>query len=131
MSNREKSRFVTSFVSLVTHPLTLLPLHEMESLMKDELSQQTPSHDLWEQFSEERKRQFMAMSVYLIPLDQVLQLVGSEFSVLVDLLNRNLVRLDTSDLLGEDEGIVHCDEETDRYVDCWRHVADRYAVSGL
>jgi hypothetical protein len=74
----------------------------------------------------------MAMSVYLIPLEQVKQLVTSDFSVLLDLVvKQESVRLDTSDLQGDDEGIVYCDEAADRYVDCWRRVADKYVSCGL
>ena len=98
--------------------------------MLKELTQTNPlEDDLWHQFDKRRKHQFMAMSVYLIPLDQVRHIIASEFPALKDLVNRNFVRLDTSDLDG-DEGIVYCDQEADRYIDCWRRVAGKYASCG-
>ena len=87
-------------------------------------------HDLWHQFSEQRKHQFMIMSIYLVPLDQVQQIIAAEFPVLAGLVNRSVVRLDTSDLAG-DEGVVFCEEEADAYIDCWRRVAGKYASCGL
>jgi hypothetical protein len=82
--------------------------------------------DLWHQFAEARKHQFMVMSVYLLPLDQVQQIIAADFPLLVDLVNKNVVRLDTSDLAG-DEDVVFDDEEADAYIDCWRRVAEKYA----
>ena len=72
----------------------------------------------------------MTMSVYLVPLDQVREIIAMDFPALKDLVNRSFVRLDTSDLDG-DEGIVYCDQEADRYIDCWRRVAGKYASCGL
>jgi hypothetical protein len=71
----------------------------------------------------------MAMSIYLVPLEQVQGIVGGEFKALAELVNRRFVRLDTSNLLG-DEGIVQCDEESNRYIDCWRRVAKVYGSTG-
>jgi hypothetical protein len=85
--------------------------------------------DLWHQFAEERKHQFMIMSVYLVPLDQVQQIIAVDFPVLVELVNKNVVRLDTSDLAG-DEDVVFGDKEADAYIDCWRRVAGKYASCG-
>ena len=86
--------------------------------------------DLWHQFEQQRKRQFMEMSVYLVPLAQVREIIEGNFPALKDLVNRSFVRLDTSDLDG-DEGVVYCDREADRYIDCWRRVAEKYASCGL
>jgi hypothetical protein len=72
----------------------------------------------------------MAMSVYLVPLEQVHDIIVRDFPSLRDLVNRSFVRLDTSDLDG-DEGVVYCDQEADRYMDCWRRVAGKYASCGL
>jgi hypothetical protein len=131
LSNREKSRFVTPFVSLVSHPLTRLPVSEFETFMHNEFTNVDPIEiDLWHQFDMERKHQFMAMSVYLVPLDQVREIISTDFPALRDLVNRSFVRLDTSDLDG-DERVVYCDQEADRYIDCWRRVAGKYASCGL
>jgi hypothetical protein len=98
--------------------------------MHGELTQtQTIGNDLWHQFSEQRKLQFMAMSIYLVPLSQVQEIITAEFPALSGLVGRSVVRLDTSDLVG-DEGIMYCDEEADRYIDCWRRVAGKYAACG-
>jgi hypothetical protein len=70
------------------------------------------------------------MSVYLVPLDRVQEIIAKDFPALTDLVNRSFVRLDTSDLDG-DEGIVNSDQEADRYIDCWRRVAGKYASFGL
>lgn len=72
----------------------------------------------------------MVMSVYLVPLDRVREIIAKDFPVLTDLVNRSLVRLDTSDLDG-DEGVVYSDQEADRYIDCWRRVAGTYVSYGL
>jgi hypothetical protein len=128
LSNREKSRFCTAFISLVLHPLTRLPSSEFNTILTSET--EGIDCDRWNQFSHERRRQFMAMSIYLVPLDQVQGIVGEEFKALAELVNRTFVRLDTSNLLG-DEGIVQCDEESNRYIDCWRRVAKIYGSTGL
>ena len=133
LSNREKLRFCTPFVSLVSHLLTRLPPSDFETFMHDEFAHphDHPSPDLWHQFDKQRKDQFMAMSVYLLPLDQVHAILRDEFPALRGLVERSFVRLDTSDLAGEDEGIVYCEEEADRYIDCWRRVAGKYASCRL
>jgi hypothetical protein len=97
--------------------------------MQDEIAQ-SADLDLWHQFDKQRKRQFMIMSVYLVPLDQVRDIIAEDFPALMELVNRSFVRLDTSDLDG-DEGIVSCDQEADRYIDCWRRVAGKYASCGF
>ena len=94
--------------------------------MRDEIPHPTD----WHQFDKQRKHQFMAMSVYLIPLDQVREIIVDDFPALRELVNRRFVRLDTSDLRG-DEGIVYCDQEADRYIDCWRRFAGKYANYAL
>jgi len=86
--------------------------------------------DLWHQFDKQCKHQFMHMSVYLLPLDQVREIIAQDFPALRDLVeNRSFVRLDTSDLDGDEE-FVYCDQEADRYIDCWRRVAGKYASCG-
>jgi hypothetical protein len=127
LSNREKSRFCTAFISLVLHPLTRLSSSEFNTLLISETGEM--DGDRWNQFSFQRRQQFMAMSIYLVPLDQVQEIIGEEFKVLAGLLSRSFIRLDTSNLLG-DEGIVHCDEESNQYIDCWRRVAKIYGSAG-
>ena len=100
--------------------------------MHDEFAHTSPSEqDPWHQFDKQRKDQFMAMSVYLVPLESVHAILRDDFPVLRGLVEKSFVRLDTSDLTGEDEGIVYCEEECDRYIDCWRRVAGKYATCGL
>ena len=132
LSNREKSRFCTPFVSLVSHLLTRLPPSEFETFMHDEFAH-APSQqeDLWHKFDKQRKDQFMAMSVYLLSLEQVRQILQDEFPALRELVEKNFLRLDTSDMTGEDEGVVYCEEEAERYIECWRRVAGKYASSAL
>lgn len=100
--------------------------------MHEEVPKQLPTElDLWHQFDKQRKHQFMTMSVYLVPLDEVREIITRDFPVLRDLVNhRSFVRLDTSDLDG-DEGVISCDLEADRYIDCWRRVAGKCASCRL
>lgn len=133
LSNREKLRVSTNFVSLVSYPLTRLTHSELEALMHSDPThpELTADGDLWHKFSAQRKHQFMAMSVYLVPLDQLREIIAADFPAFKDLLiDRNLRKLDTSDLDG-DEGIVYCDQEADQYIDCWRRFAEKYASCGL
>ena len=104
----------------------------METFLHEEIPQQSPTElDLWHQFDKQRKHQFMTMSVYLVPLDQVRDIIARDFPALKDLVDhRSFVRLDTSDLVG-DEGVVYCDHEADRYIECWRRVAGKYASCRL
>jgi hypothetical protein len=131
VTNREKSRFCGPFVSLVSHPLTSLPPSEIETLIRDELPQPfSMTTDPWHQFASQIKDQFMAMTIYLIPLSEMQLIVSADFPGLRELVNRSFVRLDTSDLDGA-EDIVYCEEEADRYIDCWRRFAGKYASCGL
>ena len=101
--------------------------------MHDEMPLQEPPMeiDLWHQFDKQCKHQFMHMSVYLLPLDQVREIIAQDFPALRDLVeNRSFVRLDTSDLDGDEE-FVYCDQEADRYIDCWRRFAGKYANYAL
>jgi hypothetical protein len=100
--------------------------------MHDEISHSNAmiDNDIWHTFAEQRRHQFMAMSMYLVPLEQVQQILVADFPLLATLINRSVVRLDTSDLVG-DENVVFGDEEADAYIDCWRRVAGKYVSCGL
>lgn len=127
LSNREKTRFCPSFVSLVSYPLTRLTLSEFNTVLASET--EAIDSDPWHRFLDERRRQFMAMSVYIIPVDEVQKIIREEFKALVGLFDRSSIRLDTSGLSGDEE-IVYCDEESDRYMECWRRVSMVYGSCG-
>jgi len=127
LSNGEKSRFCTPFVSLILHPLTSLTPGELESFMDVDIPEGKGHEyvDLWHEFDKSRKSQFMAMSVYLIPLESLRAIITSDFPALSDLVGQGGVRLDTSDLDGGDKETVYCDSKADQYIDCWRRVAGK------
>jgi hypothetical protein len=124
--NREKSRFCTPFVSLVSHPLTRLSPSDLETFTKEEIPE--PLIAEWDQFATRRREEFMAMSIWLIPWSQIEAILEMDFRALLELVNRNYVRLDTSGLDEGDETVVYSEEETDRYIDCWRKVAVKFSI---
>jgi len=130
LSNGEKSRFCTPFVSLISHPLTSLAPAELESFINVDIRKRNSDDngDLWHEFDKTRKSQFMAMSVYLIPLESLRDIITNDFPALSHLVGQGGVRLDTSDLDGGDKETVYCDFKADQYIDCWRRVAEKYAV---
>jgi hypothetical protein len=86
--------------------------------------------DLFGRFTADRRQQIMAMSMYLIPMDQVRAIIVDDFKALVGLFDGSLViRLDTTHLHGTEE-LVYCDEESDRYLECWRRVVKFFNLCG-
>ena len=127
LSNQEKSRFCTNFVALITHPITTFA-GEMRTFLQPEFpDDDSITEDLWRKFHNLRLQQFMAMSIFLIPLSDVHEIVERDFPALAELVRKRAMRLNTSDLNGGDENIVNSDLEADRYVDYWRRVAGKYA----
>jgi hypothetical protein len=107
--------------------LTALTPKELEGFLDADIHEAKGQGDLWHEFDKECKSQFMAMSVYLIPLDAVRDIIAKDFPALSDLVSEHFQRLDTSDLEGGDAEIVYSDSAADRYIDCWRRVAGKYA----
>ena len=118
----EKSRFCSQFVSHVLQPVACVEPSKYLAFMPEEFGRSDSSNEeLWYQFYNDRKRQFLAMSMYLVPLDQIRQIITTDFPALAPLVDRPVIKLDTSDLHG-DERAVYSEVETDRYIDCWRTV---------
>jgi hypothetical protein len=109
------------------YQLTLVSPDKYQAFMFQEFGKQDSiKKELWHEFRNDREPQFKAMSVYLVPLNEIREIVSRDFPAVVPLIERPLVRMDTSDL-DEDENFVYSDVETDRFVDCWRRVAKQFA----
>jgi hypothetical protein len=108
----------------MTHPITTLA-GEMLTYLQAEL----PGHDtdLWRKFHDLRLRQFIIMSIYLIPLSDVHEIVDRDFPALAESVRKRTVRLDTSDLNDGEESIENSDSEADLYMDYWRTIAGKVA----
>lgn len=127
-TNREKIRFCSIFTTLISMLIPRLPLSESDAVLTSETG--ATDGDLFGRFVTDRRREIMAMSMYLIPMDQVRAIVVDDFKALAGLFDGcTVIRLDTKNLWG-DEGIVYCDEESDRYLECWRRVVKVFNLCG-
>jgi len=100
--------------------------------MREELreSKGVPHDELFYRFYQQKRIQFMSMSIYLIPLNDVKEIIERDFPALAErVLSKNCIKLDTKDIVGDDT-VVSRDEETDRYMDCWRRVAREFSIHG-
>jgi hypothetical protein len=125
ITTREKNRFWTPYVNGMAHSITRIPRTYFDSVLISETG--ATEGDLFDRFIKERRAQFNASSVYLIPVDQVREIVASDFKAFAELFGRAPIRLDTTHLHGDEE-IVYCDEESDRFMECWRRVATVFGL---
>jgi hypothetical protein len=129
-TNREKERLWSPFVTLVTHPLARHS--DFDSFMREELreAKTVPHDELFYRFYQQKRIQFMLMSVYLIPLNDVQKIIERDFPALAGpVLSKKCIKLDTKDIVGDDSVSLR-DEEADRFMDCWRKVAREFSVHG-
>lgn len=97
--------------------------------MREELMEQNslPHGKLFYQFFNQKRIQFMGMSIYVIPINDIREIVKRDFPALVEIFTKDCARLDTKNIRGDDT-VVCRDEETDRFMDCWRKVARLFSV---
>jgi hypothetical protein len=127
MTIEHKNQFRSQFVSHVCQALAYVEPSKYTEFMVEEVGHpDSESKPLWHRFHFNKTAQFMSMAIFLIPLSQVRQILSTDFAAVAPLVEKRVIKLDTSGLQVDGRDVQSSEPETDRYIDSWRKVVGKY-----